>query len=178
VKLTASLTNGYAAEGKIASVTVKATGTGLTYTWYHKSANAAAYAKSSVTSATYSTKITSSSNGRYVYCVVKDQYGYTVQTNKVRLWRGNPATITAQPVNSVVANGAAASATVKATGDGITYTWYHKSATASAYAKASFTGATYSTKMSASTNGRMVYCVVTDQYGNSVKSNVVTLKMK
>ena len=32
--------------------------------------------------------------------------------------------------------------------------------------------------MSASRSGRQVYCVVTDKYGNSVKSNVVTLRMK
>jgi uncharacterized protein (DUF2141 family) len=178
VKLTTALVNGYAPEGKIASVTVKATGDGLTYTWYHKNANAAAYAKSSVTSATYSTKITSSSNGRYVYCVVRDRYGNVVQTNKVRLWRGNPAKISVQPVSPVVQNGKTATVTIKATGDGLSYTWYHKSATASAYAKSSATGVTYSVKMTASTRGRYVYCVVRDKYGNTVKSNVVTLKMK
>ena len=36
--------------------------------------------------------------------------------------------------------------------------------------------ATYSLKMTSSTDGRKVYCVVTDKYGVSVKSKTVTLK--
>jgi uncharacterized glyoxalase superfamily protein PhnB len=177
-KLLSPLTNGYAPEGAIASVRVQASGDSITYTWYHKNAGASWYAKASATGATYSTKISSSTNGRYVYCVITDKYGNTVQTNPVRLWRGNPATITAQPKSTSVAEGKTASLTVKATGDGLTYTWYHKNAKASAFAKASTTSATYATKMTASSNGRLVYCIVRDKYGNTVRSNVAILTRK
>ena len=43
------------------------------------------YSKSSVTTSTYSVKMTSKVNGRYVYCVVKDKYGKTVKTVTVRV---------------------------------------------------------------------------------------------
>lgn len=38
-----------------------------------------------------------------------------------------------------------------------------------------FTGNSYSTVMNSYRNGRQVYCVVTDQYGNSVTTDTVTL---
>ena len=68
-----------------AKVTVKAKGDGLKYTWYVKNAGAKKYVKSSITKSTYSIKMTSKINGRYVYCVVKDKYGKTVKTTTVRL---------------------------------------------------------------------------------------------
>ena len=58
------------------------------------------------------------------------------------------------------------------------YDMSFKNASASGFSYTStFTGSTYSVKMDASRHGRQVYCVVTDKYGNSVRSNTVTLKM-
>jgi len=70
---------------KTAKVTVKAAGDGLKYTWYVKNKGASKYTKSSITKSTYSIKMTSKVNGRYVYCVVKDKYGKTVKSNTVSL---------------------------------------------------------------------------------------------
>ena len=39
----------------------------------------------------------------------------------------------------------------------------------------SFTGSSYSVAMTASRSGRQVYCLVTDQYGSKVKTDIVTL---
>ena len=154
---------------------MKATGDGLTYTWYYKNAGTSTYKKSSVTGATYSAKMSASVNGRYLYCVVKDQYGNTVKTDTVRL-KARPVKITTQPASKTAASGKTVSTTVKATGDGLTYTWYYKNAGASSFKKSSVKGATYSVKMSAAVNGRKVYCVIKDKYGNTVTSNTVTLK--
>ena len=87
--------------------------------------------------------------------------------------------ITAQPKSVSVAGGATAKVTVTATGEGLTYEWYFKNKGASSFTKTTnFTGNTYSVKMDATRNGRQVYCVITDKYGNQVMSDVATLKMK
>ena len=178
VKITKQPANSTAAEGKTVSTTVKATGDGLTYTWYYKNASASSYAKSSVKSATYSTKMSTAVNGRKVYCVIKDQYGNTVTSNTVTL-KGTPVKIATQPVSVTVAKGATAKVTVKATGDGLTYKWYYKDKGASKFTLTkSFTGNTYSVAMNASRSGRQLYCKVTDKYGNTVTTKTVTISMK
>ena len=69
------------AKNKSAKVTVKANGDGLKYTWYYKNSGSKSFSKSSVTSSTYSTKMTSKSKGRQVYCVIKDKYGCKTKSN-------------------------------------------------------------------------------------------------
>ena len=91
---------------------------------------------------------------------------------------GNPATITTQPKSVTVKSGATAKVTVAATGDGLSYKWYFKDKGASSFSlTTSFTGNTYSVPMTSARSGRQLYCVVTDKYGNSVKSNTVTINM-
>ena len=166
----------YAKEGATAKVTVKAVGDDLKYTWYIKNAGATKYSKSSVTSATYSVKMSAASNDRRLYCVVKDAYGKTVQSKTVLVRR--QATITKEPATVAYAqNGKKASVKITAAGEGLTYTWYIKNATASKYSKSSVTSATYSATMSDSVKGRKVYCVVKDKYGKTVQSKTVVLRM-
>ena len=89
------------------------------------------------------------------------------------------AHIVTQPTDVTVAKGKTAKVMVQATGDGLTYQWYYKNAGASKFSLTdSFKGNSYSVSMSAARNGRQVYCVITDKYGNSVTTNTVTLKMK
>ena len=159
-----------------AKVTVKASGTGLKYAWYVRSATGTKYSKSSVTSSTYSVKMTSKVKDRRVYCVVTDKYGKKVQTNTVILRQA--ASIVTQPKSVKVANGKTAKVTVKASGDGLKYTWYVKNAGSKKYSKSSVTKSTYSAKMSSKVNGRLVYCVVTDKYGKTVKTSTVKLSKK
>lgn len=164
-------------KGGVAKVTVKATGCGLSYTWYHKSAAATKYKKASVTGATYSVKMSDSVNGRYVYCVITDMFGNSVKTGVVRVKMGNLAKILTQPVNVTVPKGKTAKVTLKATGDGLKYTWYYAKKGATKYTKSSVTASALSVKMASTWNGAKVYCVIKDQYGNSVKSSVVKLHM-
>ena len=115
-------------------------------------------------------------HGRKVYCKVTDKYGNTVKTKTVTL--SLEATITTQPKSVTVASGKTASVQVKAVGNGLTYKWYVKNAGGTKYTKSSVTTAKYSTTMNSKSAGRRVYCIVTDKYGNSVKSNTVVLKKK
>lgn len=166
----------YTKKGDTAQVTVKASGDGLTYQWYIKNAGAAKYSRSSVKKATYSTAMSAASKNRTVYCVVKDKWGKTVQTKEAILREA--VSITTQPKTVTVAKGKTAQVTVKASGDGLTYQWYYKNAGAAKYAKSSIKTATYKTTMTAARKNRTLYCVVTDKWGNTVKTVTVTLKMK
>ena len=175
-KITVQPTTAYAKSGAVVSTTVKAVGEELTYTWYVKNYGASSYVKSSNTTATYSCKMDSTTKNRNVYCVITDRYGHKLYTNIVRLRMA--ATITTQPTSQTVSAGSTAKTTVKAVGDGLTYTWYIKNPGQTSYSKSKVTTNYYSCTMSSSISGRKVYCVVTDQYGKTATSNVVTLSKK
>lgn len=164
----------YAQYGEAAKVKVVACGDGLTYQWYVKDAGSSKFSKSSVTSATYSAKMTEKTKDRYLYCVVTDQYGNSVKTDTVQLHMA--ASITTQPKTTYAKYDTVAKVSLKAAGDGLTYQWYVKNAGSSKYVKSSVTSATYSTRMNDKSKDRYVYCIVTDQYGNTVKSNTVRLR--
>ena len=60
----------------------------------------------------------------------------------------------------------------------LTYTWYYRNAGATAFTKTTtFTGDTYSLKMTAARSGRQVYCVIKDAAGNTVATDVVMLNV-
>ena len=80
------------------------------------------------------------------------------------------------PKNTYVTDGATAKVTVKALGDGLTYQWYIKNATASKYSKSSITKATYSVAMSDKVHNRQVYCVLADAHGNQVQTTPVVMR--
>ena len=89
-----------------------------------------------------------------------------------------PLEIVTQREGFTAASGETGEITVEAVGDGLTYTWYYKNAAASKFSKTStFTGPSYSLTMNASRSGRHVYCVITDQYGESIQTDIVTLNM-
>ncbi len=165
------------ANGVKASVTVKASGTGLTYKWYYKDAGATGFKLTTAfTTGTYSVEMTDARAGRQVYCVITDGNGNSVQSATATLNKGTTLKITAQPTSVTVAKGAKASVTVKAQGDGLTYKWYYKDKGATGFKlTTAFTTGTYSVEMTDGRAGRQVYCVVTDKYGSSVQSNTATL---
>ena len=168
------------AEGKSATVSFTATGDGLTYKWYYKNKGASGFALTTTfTGNTYTAEMNADRNGRQIYCVVTDQYGNTVQTETVTISMQNKAKITKQPASVTVASGKTATVSFTATGDGLTYQWYYKNKGASTFTlTTTFTGNTYSAEMNADRNGRQIYCVVTDQYGNKVQTNTVTIGMQ
>ena len=164
------------AKGDTAKLTVKALGDGLKYEWYYKDAGSSEFKKSTITSSTYSVEMTAARHERQVYCKVIDKYGKTAKTDTVTL--SIEATVTTQPKSVAVAKGETAKLTVKALGDGLKYEWYYKDADSSSYKKSTITKSAYSVEMTNARHGRKVYCKVTDQYGNTVKTNTVTLSME
>jgi hypothetical protein len=167
-------------EGEMASVTVEAEGKGLTYQWYYTSnGRTSQFYKSSNKTATYTTTMESSRDGRKVYCVITDQFGISVTTETVTLHMGTALEIVTQPQDVTVEAGATATVTVKAEGEGLRYQWYYTSnGNTNEFFKSSNKTATYTTTMDVSRDGRRVYCVITDKFGNSVTTETVTLRMK
>ncbi|MBP3428348.1 MAG: Ig domain-containing protein [Clostridia bacterium] len=164
--------------GETASVSVNATGTGLKYKWYYKNPGDSSYKASSVTGDTYSVTMNEDRDGRKVYCLITDSKGNQVKSNAVSLTMKVELGITAQPKNVTVASGQKATVSIKATGVDLTYQWYVKAAGTGTFLKSSITSSKYSVTMNSARNGNQVYCVVTDKYGNTVKSKTVTLSME
>lgn len=175
VKITKQPANVCKTNGKTAKVTVKASGTGLTYRWYFKDSGSSQYKyTSSFKGNTYQITMNDSRAGRRVFCIVSDKYGNKAQSNSVSL--DKPVKLTKQPKNTVVSNGYTASVTVKASGGGLTYRWYAKAPGSNKYVYTpSFKGNTYRVVMNDSRAGRRVFCKIIDRYGNSVQTKSVVL---
>ena len=171
------------ADGESVTVSFTAQGDGLTYKWYYKNKGASKFSVTTTfKSNSYNTTMNESRDGREVYCVVTDKYGNSIQTDTVTISIEAAKTelvILQQPVSVVVAEGERATVTFEAQGDGLTYKWYFKDTTASKfYVTNTFKSNTYSAVITSEKNGRQVYCVVTDAYGNSVTTDTVTLSIE
>ncbi len=162
------------AAGKFASVTVVATGEGLTYKWYYKNKGDSGFTyTSSFKTNKYSVEMNEARDGRQVYCVVTDANGNSVQSDTATLSMATSTLkITTQPRGAEAQDGELTSTYIVAAGEGLTYTWYVLDPGKSDYVKSSITKDIYEFTMSESKDGRRVYCVVNDKYGNSVKSDV------
>ncbi len=161
--------------GSTASFTVAAFGEGLSYQWYVKKPTAARFSKSSITAATYTVELTEARNGNQLYCVVTDAFGNTAQTNTVSMTVADPLVITADLTDYAGPVGSTASFTVEASGTGLTYQWYVKSRNATKFSKSSVVSATYSVTLTEANSGRQLYCVVTDAYGNTTRTDTVSM---
>ena len=174
--ITTNTKTAYAQSGKTITISLKAKGDGLKYTWYKKDAGKTKFSKGTITKSSYAVTMNDSAKDRQIYCVVKDKYGITATSNKVYLRMA--ATIITQPKNATAKNGKTVSVTVKAKGDGLKYTWYKKDSGKSSFTKGTITKPTYAVTMNSSVNGRQIYCVVTDKYNKTAKTNTVSLKLE
>jgi len=167
-------------EGANAVASIRAEGDDLTYQWYFKdTSHSKFYLTNSFKGSSYTVSMNESRDGRQVYCVITDRYGNSVQSDTVTLSMIHPVTITKQPVSVAVPEGETAKLTLEARGEGLSYAWYYKNAGAGKFTlTTTFTGSTYSVSMNESRSGRQVYCVVTDQYGNTAVSDTVTLSLR
>lgn len=178
ITITKQPANTKAGNGTNASVSVQATGGGtLSYQWFFAQPGSDTFVASSITSDTYLVKMSSARNGRQVYCVISDNYGQSVTTQVVTLSLAKDLVITQQPTDAVALNKQTASTTVTATGDGtLTYQWFVKKPGGKQFYASSVTGTTYKTVMSDSVDGRQVYCVITDRYGQKVVTDTVVIR--
>ena len=166
--------------GQTAKATVAVDGDGLKYAWYYRDAGKSKFTKTKTFKGnTYKVEMNTSRHDRQVYCKITDKYGNTVKTNTVTLSMRKDLKIIKQPVAASAYSGKKAKVTVNVSGFGLKYTWYYRDAGKSTFAKTNtFKGNTYQVEMNKARKGRQVYCVITDKYGKTVKTDVVKLSLR
>ncbi len=177
IKITKQPVSVTAASGKKATVSVTAEGDGLTYQWWIANKGYTTFSKSSTTASSYSIAMDSTRDGRRIYCIVTDKYGNTVKTSTVTMNMTKSLSIIKQPASVTVASGKKATISVTAEGEGLTYQWWIANKGYTTFSKSSTTTSSYSVAMDSTRDGRRLYCIVSDKYGNTVKTSTVTIKM-
>ncbi len=165
-----------------------ATGDGLTYQWQYKNASAANWSNSGAAVAktanmTFTVGTDKTLNGRQYRCIVKDKNGNEVISEAATLTVSSGPAITSQPANQTAAVGEKVSFTVAAVGEGLTYQWQYKNASAanwssSGVAAAKTANMTFTVSTDKALNGRQYRCIITDKNGIEVTSNAATLTVK
>ena len=170
----------WAAEGQKVSTSVVAQGENLGYQWFYSNDGGKSFSNSSIKSATYSTTMSSSVNGRQVYCIVSDGFGSYAISDTVTLHMAKALKITNQPEDIVGKENATVKATVSATGEGLSYKWYYKTNGTTIWKPSGLTGyktSTLSVVLNETNAGRTYKCVVTDAYGITVETREVSARI-
>ena len=168
--------------GEYPAVSVSAEGEGLTWQWYYRNKGREDWSVSSETDSTYdSYPLTAERDGRELYCVVTDKYGFSAVSGTAFMERYIPQgytgpAITLQPVSWQGLPGEIPEIRLEAAGEDLRYQWYYRNAGTEAWKKSTETDESYdSYPLTAERAGRELYCVVTDKYGFSAVSDTVTL---
>ena len=180
VKITAQPQNKMIAKCGTVTVSVKASGSGLTYQWYYKKKDQASFNKWNGHTHAAETVVTNDTwDGMQLYCVVSDSTGASAISDIATVTFAPPIEITSQPTSQTVAKGSQVTLAVKATGSGLTYEWYYKKVGQTAYSKwIGHTKASETGNPDNSWNGIQFYCLVTDCTDTSVRSDTVTISFK
>ena len=162
--------------GKKFAITAKAEGEGLIYQWYYKDAGMKNFGVSSNKTSSYAYTMQSYMHNRQVYCVITDAYGNHVTTEVATITRPPvELKLMTQPADVYAVKGEKFAVAFHVQGDGLTYQWYYKDAGMKNFGVSSNKTSAYAYAMQSYMNNRQVYCVITDQYGNQVVTDVVTL---
>ncbi|MBQ2062663.1 MAG: immunoglobulin domain-containing protein [Oscillospiraceae bacterium] len=165
--------------GSSSSITVEATGAGLTYQWQYRTSATGTWKDSKASGCQTPTLAVTSKptyNGYQHRCVITDANGETTYSSVATLWV--ETVITAQPANRSGNEGDTVDFTVEAAGAGLTYQWYYRASAAGSWAKSSLTGsetATLSVKATVARNGYQYKCLITDANGKKTYSSAATL---
>ena len=120
LKITKQPEDAAVTDGELVRVTVEAEGEGLTYEWWYALAGSTKFYKSSITTATYSTRMDAARDGRKLYCIVKDENGNSVQSDTVTIsLLKAELKITRQPEDTAASDGELVHVTVEADGEGL-----------------------------------------------------------
>ena len=164
--------------GETATISVAATGSGLTYQWFYKNEGATKFLKSTNTTPTYSVTVNERSKNRQVYCKITDVHGDTIDSEVAKIYVSEPFEIVEQPQNVTVgALGDRAEVSVAATGIGLTYQWYYKNAGAARFLESTNTTPTYSVTVNERVRNRQVYCKITDANGQELTTDTVKISV-
>ena len=166
-----------AVSGNPVTVSLRASGEGLTYQWYFKKAGQDSFSVwNNRTHASETVTPNVTWNGIQLYCLVKDTCGNSVKSNTITVTIISGLEITEQPTDKTVILGDSVTLSLKANGSGVTYQWYFKKAGQDSFSVwNNRTHASETVTPNATWDGIQLYCIVKDTYGNSVKSNTITV---
>jgi len=175
-----------ATAGSTAVFEVEATGSGLTYQWQYLNAGASTWRDSGMSgsdTAAISVPVTEARDGQQYRCVVTDGGGNTVTSEAATLTVTDDAgfSITLQPSDYTGLAGTTATFTVEADGTGLTYQWQYLTAGGTIWHDSGMDGAdtaALSVAITAARDGQQYRCVITDEDGNMVVSDAVTLSVE
>ena len=164
------------AVGSAVTLSLSATGTGLTYQWQYKKKADTEWNDASGKAATWNLTVAEVHYGFDFRCKVTDSNGNYVFSNTVHV--DKPAAITTQPTSKTAAVGTSATLSVKATGTGLTYQWQYKKKADTNWSNCS--GASAQTANWTVTVAEVHYgfdfrCIVKDAYGKTLYTNKVQI---
>ena len=161
--------------GEMVTLSVKATGGGLTYQWQKSADGGVTWSDCASTGhdlANFSFKATEVLNGWRYRCVVKNSKG-SVTSAAAKLTVSSAATakptITKQPAAATANVGETVTLSVKASGGGLSYQWQKSTDGGNTWSNCTSTGhdlAYFSFRASATFNGWRYRCVVTNTKGS------------
>ena len=163
-------------------LTLKATGSGLTYQWQYKTVGGSNWGDSRLEGYNTDTLTVPVTIARYSMdwrCQVHSSTGEILTSRVVHInppYEG-PVTITAQPEGVAAAIGETVQLSVTATGTLLTYQWQN-SKTQETWSNSRLTGYNTPTLSVPVTSGRYPYywrCLITDWYGNELASDAVQI---
>ena len=170
--------------GKAAVFFVEAQGSGLQYLWRYQLAGTTNWIDwTSKTTPEIAVGYKASRNNMLLKCVITDSTGISKETDTVSLTYGvyqqQEIVIVKQPQNAVVETGKAAVFSVEATGSGLQYLWqYQTVGTTNWIDWTSKTTPEIAVGYKASRDNMLLRCVITDDVGNSIESDTVSLSYR
>ena len=165
--------------GKSINFKVTASGSQLSYQWQYQGVTSVRWNNFvNATDATLAKTASTGWNGWKVRCAVTNGSGNTVYSDEAMITIAQETKITKQPESVTAEAGRSISFSVTASGDQLSYQWQYQGISSTKWNN--FAGATEAsmTKTAASGwDGWKVRCVVADGFGNTVYSDVVTIKI-
>ena len=163
--------------GRSVSFTVIARGEGLKYQWYYKKSDASGWSVwSKHTQHTVTVIANDSWNGMQVQCRVTDFAGRSVTSRPATITLTGGITVKSGPANAVVKAGEKVIFSAVAEGQRMSCQWYFKKAGASGWTLwKGHTTPTTSAISNATWDGMQVFCLFTDEYGNTASSGCATI---
>ena len=167
----------YIVLGKPVTVSLTATGNGLSYQWYYKKSGQTSYSKwNGRTHATETCTPDVTWDGIQLYCIVKDSGGNSVKSYIIGV---SVLSISTQPESQTIISGQSLTVSVKPTGTGLKFQWYYKKKGETGFSMwGGRVRASETVTPNDTWNGIQLYCKVTDGAGNYVNSSTATITIK
>ncbi|MBQ1555331.1 MAG: leucine-rich repeat protein, partial [Clostridia bacterium] len=164
--------------GDLMSFKVVAEGDGLTYQWQLSDDQGLTWRNSKATVANYSTTLSTTNNGRFLRCIVTDQYGNSVTSQNASMKiAATPLRIISQPEDTIANEGDRLTFTIRAQGNNITYKWQQSDDNCKTWRTLTdVTGNMLSTTLTRQNNHRCFQCILRDSHGNKVVSKTFSME--